>query len=52
MNSLKSYLSKGSFLPTMPEEVLSTEIKNELQRMEEISNRIYHTVTWYRKCLL
>lgn len=33
----------------MPEEVLSAEIKNELQRMEEIVNKNYHTVTWYRK---
>lgn len=44
------FLPKGSFLPTMPEEVLSAEIKNELQRMEEIANKSYHTVTWYRKC--
>lgn len=42
--------SKDSFLPTMPEEVLSGEIKTELQRMEEIANKNHHTVTWYRKC--
>ncbi|XP_062570766.1 E3 ubiquitin-protein ligase RNF213-like isoform X2 [Saccostrea cucullata] len=39
---------KGSFLPTMPEEGLSAEIKAELQRMEELANKHYHTVTWYR----
>lgn len=44
------FKSKDSFLPTMPEEVLSGEIKTELQRMEEIANKNHHTVTWYRKC--
>ena len=38
---------QDSFLPTMPEEVLSDEIRQELQRMEEIANKSYHTVTWY-----
>ena len=31
----------------MPEEVLSEEIRQELQRMEEVANKHHHTVTWY-----
>lgn len=33
----------------MPEEVLSAEIRFELQRMEDLEKKYYHTVTWYRK---
>lgn len=43
---------KDSFLPTMPEEVLSAEIRNELQRMEELANKYHHSVTWYRKYMI
>ncbi|XP_062570768.1 E3 ubiquitin-protein ligase rnf213-alpha-like isoform X2 [Saccostrea cucullata] len=36
------------FLPTMPEECLSREIQEELQRMEKIANKTHHNFTWYR----
>lgn len=38
------------FLPTMPDEVLSGEIKTDLLRMEEIANKVHHTVNKYRDC--
>ncbi|XP_078327262.1 E3 ubiquitin-protein ligase rnf213-alpha-like isoform X2 [Crassostrea virginica] len=39
---------KNGFLPTMPEEGLTNEIKIELQKMEELANRHHHKFTWYR----
>ncbi|XP_061195824.1 E3 ubiquitin-protein ligase rnf213-alpha-like [Saccostrea echinata] len=39
---------EGAFLPTMPEECLSKEIQEELQRMEKIANKAHHNFTWYR----
>lgn len=39
-------------MPTMPEDVLSADIRNELQRMEDLEKKLHRNVTWYSKYII